>query len=275
MISNYHTHTWRCNHATGTEREYIETAKRNGLKRLGFSDHTPYLFTPPYYSRFRMKPELTGDYYRTVGELREEYGRDPEAPQIFIGFEMEYYPEFFRQTLDFLAESTVKLSSGAEAGLQYLVLGQHFTNSEYNGKYSGSATDDETVLADYVESSVKAMETGLFSFFAHPDLIQYVGPERTYEKHIRQLLAAAQELDVPLEINLLGMHEGRHYPSELFWSLAAETKCRMILQNDAHEAWMVGDPGLVSRGEAFAKRLGIKLTEDIELIDPLRQGGWK
>ena len=31
MKSNYHTHTWRCNHARGTEREYIETAKKNGI----------------------------------------------------------------------------------------------------------------------------------------------------------------------------------------------------------------------------------------------------
>ncbi len=265
MKSNYHTHTWRCNHARGTERDYIETAKKNGLKRLGFSDHTPYLFTPPYYSGFRMKPELIGDYYKTLGELREEYSKDPEAPHIFIGFEMEYYPEFFKKTLDFLVGSRIRLASGAEAGLQYLILGQHFTKSEYNGKYSGSATDDESVLAGYAENAVKAMETGLFSLFAHPDLIQYTGPEKIYEKHIRQILAAAEELDVPLEINLLGMHEGRHYPSEQFWSLAAETKCRIILQNDAHDAWMVGDPGLAAEGEAFAKKLGLNLTDEIEL----------
>mgnify|MGYP002536991270 CR=1 FL=1 len=26
MIANYHTHTWRCMHASGTEREYVEKA---------------------------------------------------------------------------------------------------------------------------------------------------------------------------------------------------------------------------------------------------------
>lgn len=41
MIANYHTHTWRCNHAVGTEREYVERAIEGGLKILGFSDHTP------------------------------------------------------------------------------------------------------------------------------------------------------------------------------------------------------------------------------------------
>ena len=34
MIANYHTHTWRCRHADGTEREYVEKAINAGLKIL-------------------------------------------------------------------------------------------------------------------------------------------------------------------------------------------------------------------------------------------------
>ena len=42
MISaNYHTHTIRCKHAVGEEREYIEAAISEDFKILGFSDHTP------------------------------------------------------------------------------------------------------------------------------------------------------------------------------------------------------------------------------------------
>ena len=44
MIANYHTHTWRCRYANGTEREYVERAIEGGLKILGFSDHSPYPF---------------------------------------------------------------------------------------------------------------------------------------------------------------------------------------------------------------------------------------
>ena len=42
MLANYHTHTVRCKHAVGSEREYIEAAIANGFKILGFSDHTPW-----------------------------------------------------------------------------------------------------------------------------------------------------------------------------------------------------------------------------------------
>ena len=44
MRANYHAHTWRCSHAKGTERDYVEAALDRGLEILGFSDHTPYPF---------------------------------------------------------------------------------------------------------------------------------------------------------------------------------------------------------------------------------------
>ena len=61
MRFNYHTHTTRCQHAKGTEREYVEAAIRGGYKILGFSDHTPYPFDNGYESRIRMKMEEDPD----------------------------------------------------------------------------------------------------------------------------------------------------------------------------------------------------------------------
>ena len=53
MIANYHTHTIRCNHAKGTEREYIEQAIKEGFKILGFSDHVPQPYPDDFYSWIR------------------------------------------------------------------------------------------------------------------------------------------------------------------------------------------------------------------------------
>ena len=55
MIANYHTHTIRCNHAKGTEREYIEQAIKEGFKILGFSDHVPQPYPEDFYSWLRMR----------------------------------------------------------------------------------------------------------------------------------------------------------------------------------------------------------------------------
>ena len=58
MRYNLHTHTKRCNHAQGEDREYVEAAIKAGIKTLGFSDHCPQFFPgTDYYSNFRMRPE--------------------------------------------------------------------------------------------------------------------------------------------------------------------------------------------------------------------------
>ena len=48
--NNYHTHTTRCKHASGEDREYVEKAIESGLKILGFSDHCPWVFEDGYVS---------------------------------------------------------------------------------------------------------------------------------------------------------------------------------------------------------------------------------
>ena len=72
MKANYHTHTPRCNHATGSEREYIEQGLKRKLEILGFADHSPQVFDD-YVSGFRMRPEQLEDYVMTLRQLREEY----------------------------------------------------------------------------------------------------------------------------------------------------------------------------------------------------------
>ena len=40
-LVNYHTHTFLCEHATGTIDDYIASAIDTGIEELGFSDHSP------------------------------------------------------------------------------------------------------------------------------------------------------------------------------------------------------------------------------------------
>ena len=89
MIANYHTHTARCLHAAGAEREYVERALQGGCRVLGFSDHTPYPFPAPYVSGFRMRMDQLEGYVRTVLDLRAAYRGEIE---IRLGLEVEYYP---------------------------------------------------------------------------------------------------------------------------------------------------------------------------------------
>ena len=87
MIANYHTHTPRCHHAVGQEREYVENAIKAGLKKFGFADHSPMVFDGDYYSGHRMRPAEIAEYVNTILRLREEYKKDIE---LFIGLCDEY-----------------------------------------------------------------------------------------------------------------------------------------------------------------------------------------
>lgn len=113
MIANYHTHTWRCRHADGTEREYVERAIEGGLKILGFSDHSPYPFPEGYDSGMRMRLDQVEGYVDTVLALKKEYDKDIE---IHLGLETEYFPRFWDQLIDFcriIRLSTLCLASTA------------------------------------------------------------------------------------------------------------------------------------------------------------------
>ena len=251
MIANYHTHTTRCHHAEGSEAEYIESAIQNGLKILGFADHTPYDIPKP--RPFRMMPAELPDYTGTIRTLAERY-RD--QIDIFIGMEVEYYPNLFPAHLVLLRRN----------GIQYMILGQHFLGDEIGEPYCAIKTEDEQTLVRYVEQSAEAMRTGLFTYFAHPDLIHFIGNDTIYKRQMRNLCEVAKETGTPLEINLLGIRTNRHYPDERFWAIAGEVGNTVLLGCDAHK------PEDVCGGDAEREALGLVEKYSLRLLEtvPLR-----
>lgn len=253
MIANYHTHTPRCNHAVGTEEEYVLAAIQRGMHILGFADHSPCCgFPDGYYSGFRMKPDETPGYASAILDLRERYH---SQIQLYPGVEMEYYPAYFHETLSMLRDS----------GVEYLILGQHFINNEIGEKYNGQPTDDEERLRQYCRQVMDGMNTGLFSYVAHPDVFNFTGAPAVYQKHFRELCREARSCGLPLEINLLGLGENRHYPNTLFWQVAAEEGCNAVLGCDAHKPEALLDVATADRAYAMAKQLGLTVVDTVPL----------
>lgn len=222
MDYNYHTHTFRCSHADGTEREYIETALKNGIRKMGFSDHIAFAFPDGHESHYRVPVKDVGEYFSTLRALREEYrGRI----DIRIGFETEYYPKYF----------DVMLKNAAEWGAEYLILGQHFIGNEYpDGSHCVKPHDNPDDLREYTDCVTAAMETGVITYVAHPDLFKFTGDDRLYESEMRRICRTSIKTDTPLEINFLGIREQRHYPSERFWRIAGEEQSPVTFGFDAH-----------------------------------------
>lgn len=222
MDYNYHTHTSRCGHATGSDEEYVKRAIEAEIKHLGFSDHIPFIFPDGHEDNWRVPLNMADDYVKSVSELREKYS---DKVKISIGFEMEYYKEYFEEMLDIARKYKA----------DYLILGQHFIKNQHpSGVGSVGPTDSEEHLACYVDEVIEGMKTGVFSYVAHPDLVCFTGDDEVYYKHITRLCFAAKKLDIPLEINLLGIRNKKHYPTEKFWQIVGETGAPVTMGFDCH-----------------------------------------
>ena len=224
MDYNFHVHTWRCSHATGTEEEYLVRAMENGIRYVGFSDHIPFRCPDGYESiSVRVPVDQAEDYCRDLRRLREKYEGKIE---LYIGFESEYFPEQFESML----------ADARGWGAEYLILGQHYTRPEHpGGKHSFTPTDDEAVLRAYAESLIAAMKTGVFTYIAHPDAIRFMGDTAVYQDIMREVCAASRLYNVPLEVNFYGIRDHRHYPAERFWKIAGEERSPVTFGFDSHD----------------------------------------
>ena len=252
MIANYHTHTPRCHHAFGQEREYVERAINAGLKKFGFADHSPMVFEGDYYSGHRMRPAEIEGYVNTILQLREEYKKDIE---LYIGFEVEYYPKFFNQFLDLIAPFPI----------DYLILGQHFLDNEMDAHHSYHPTDSLPLLNQYVDQALEGLSTGCFTYLAHPDMFNFTGSDEAYYAPMKRLCEGAKKLNVPLELNMLGVWEKRIYPCERFYKIAAEVGNEVILGIDAHQPDRILEEHVLCDALALANKCGVKLIDDVPL----------
>lgn len=251
ILANYHTHTYRCGHASGSDREYVEEAIKAGIKILGFADHSPMPYKNGLSSGMRMTLEQTEGYFRSITDLAREYERDIK---IYAGVEAEYFPEYFDSLMDFLSDYP----------LDYMICGQHFIDREHDSYYMGSRFDKEWVLERYVENVCSAIRSGKFLYIAHPDLPQFTGDEEIYNKHMENLCRVALEHDVPLEINVLGYTKNPErppYPTERFFKIASRVGNRIVMGIDAHHPKAFHDIRSQEILFDFAHSLNIRIDE--------------
>ena len=255
MDYNYHTHTFRSHHATGTDEEYIKTAISGGIKYMGFSDHSPFKCEDGYESLHKVYVADANEYTDTISKLREKYKNEID---IKIGFEMEYYPDHFDGML-----KTIK-----EYGAEYLILGQHFLSNEHDEPriVSTTPTDIAEHLEKYVKLVIEAMETKVFSYVAHPDIFNFIGDTAVYTKEMRKLCIASRELNIPLEINFLGIRDKRHYPIDSFWKIAGEENSPVTFGFDAHTAESAYDGVSLKIAESIVKKHNLNYIGKPDII---------
>ncbi len=251
MLCNYHTHTKRCRHAQGTDREYVENAIKLGLKTLGFSDHAPYLFDGNYYSHYRMFIDEAGEYKNSVMALKREYKNDID---IKFGFELEYYKNTHAREMEFLRKFEP----------EYILLGQHFVGGEPQGDYVGYHQEDDSFLISYVSECIEALKTGDFTYLAHPDIGGYEYSEKTVELEYTRLLQFCKDNDFPIEINVLGIAANRWYSKRKIFTLAEKIGTKVIIGLDAHTPKAISQKW-VDMANDLVKGLNLNLIDKLDI----------
>lgn len=259
-ISNFHTHTYLCKHAVGHPSDYYKQALKEGCTALGFTDHCPFPNElSADWQEIRMTPEEAYGYASEVRALQEG-----SAFPVYLGFECEW-DETFRNWY----EDGLKGTYGAD----YLILGPHWVTNGDRHDYI-PYEEDKSVLFKYTDQTIEGMRSGLFAFLAHPDLCMGHGRrwDSDVESCMKAIIAAAKDLNLPLEVNGLGMHKEKwqtekglrySYPVDEFWTLAAEAGVRVVCNADAHDPLTVISQAQDAR--EYAAKFGITPIENVLL----------
>lgn len=232
LISNYHTHSYRCGHAEKcSDEEYVLAALKHGYTNLGFSDHAP--FKDVHDPKLRMDFEPTfKEYVESINILKEKY---KNKINIYLGLEIEYFADhddYYKELLNFYH-------------LDYLIVGQHLTYKDNVRVPYFKGDDDIQGFINYKNDLIKAMRTGYFKYVCHPDLffnrVSNITPE--IDKIIEEICFEAKNLNLPLEINLHGELNNKllpkengclHYPSLYFFKKASAIGNKFVFGIDAH-----------------------------------------
>lgn len=257
--TNYHTHTFRCHHAAGSDEEYVLEAIENGYKVLGFSDHACWEYNSRFVSKIRMNVEEFEEYKRSVLYLKEKY---KDKITILLGMEAEYYPMYQDWLLDFCIDQQI----------DYLILGNHFYLSDEYGIYFGHMPP--RYIENYFETCIAGLKTGMYAYLAHPELImrnEYIEWCDTIEEGFKEVCIECAKLHIPLEYNVLGMQANKkygieQYPHHKFWELAADCGCQAIIGMDAHNPKDL-DKDLYDEAAQYLSSIGIDIVETIDPIN--------
>jgi histidinol-phosphatase (PHP family) len=225
-----HTHSFYCGHAVGQLSEYCDAAIESNIEVLGFSEHCPV--KENRWQKSRMDYEMMENYLEDVKRQKDNY----ENLNILSGFECDYFKEY----KNYLSELKERVD--------YLITGVHYlqTPTEKDFPLHHYIMGKKELFA-YSKQYIDSIESGLFSFAAHPDLfaIQYHHFDKEAEAVSKDIIECAISYDIPLEVNGNGLLKDKilvdgslrvPYPIKEFWNIAQNyPELKVIGSPDAHD----------------------------------------
>lgn len=233
LLQDLHTHTTYCD-GKHTPEEMIEAAIAKGLRRIGFSGHSP----SPRGEDYAMKLDEIADYIAEVRALAKQYeGRI----EVLCGIEQDVYSPPVPEGLDYVIGS-----------VHYIRVKDGYITVDY------SAEELRRGCLTYFDGDPYAMCEAFFAAYGqlaemkpdivgHIDLItKFIEQDALFDpNHPRYLAAAFGAVDALIptgayfEINTGALSRGYRtspYPAEPILSYIRERGGKVLLTGDTHRA---------------------------------------
>ncbi|PWI47150.1 hypothetical protein CEE45_13115 [Candidatus Heimdallarchaeota archaeon B3_Heim] len=267
LPGDYHTHSFRCNHADGHLMEYIRVAISLGLPEIGLSGHFPMCLLPPQFHRYAMDISELPNYLSTAKELQENF---KSKIQTMVAFEVDFHKPIFSQYKQALKPylSDLDYLIGSIHGLKWkdhiIPIDSSFTlPDELSRKNNGK----DTLQLSYYSDLLELVRSNFYDILGHFDVIKKLGfttdnEERIWESILR-VLDALETSNMAVEINTSGLRKSEKelYPNKRIIKELIERKIPLVIGSDAHRPADVGyafEPTV-----HFLKKNGLKSVSKI------------
>lgn len=235
-VPDYHMHTPRCNHATGTVAEYAQAAVDAGLREIGMSDHSPMPggFDKPW----RMDRSELQHYLQEVEQARELFA---DRLTIRIGLEADFHPGSEAYVQDLIAAYDWDYIIGSV----HYIGDWGFDNPDCLAAWDNCNIEDAYLA--YFDLVARSAATGMFDIIGHPDLIKKFGHRAPSDSQAviaaeETMLQAVLQSGAALEISSAGLRKpvAEIYPHTRIVQRAAALGIPFAYGSDAHAPAEVG-----------------------------------
>ncbi|MDQ6976454.1 MAG: histidinol-phosphatase HisJ family protein [Mariprofundaceae bacterium] len=235
-VPDYHMHTPRCNHASGTIMEYAEAALRCGLHEIGISDHCP--MPHGFDAEWRMEADELDGYLEEV--QRVQAAMQPQGLIVRCGLEADFHPS----ATDYIQSLLTYHNWDYVIGSVHFIDDWGFDNPDEQTAWERWGINE--AWCAYFDAVAASANAGLFDIIGHPDLLKKYGHKQPNHAMVHvaenRMLAAVKLANIALEISAAGLRKpiAEIYPRSSMVVKAAKLGIPFAYGSDAHAPQDVG-----------------------------------
>lgn len=252
MLTDYHTHTERGPYTVEWLEQFLHMAKQRGIAEYGVSEHA---------YRFKQAERLLDNPWtraRRTEDLDEYFAMIERARQaghaVKFGIELDYVPGSEKELARFIQAYPFDYVIGSvhwlgDFGFDLVEMKEQWLQRDLEATYS-----------EYFSILTQMVESDLFDFVGHPDVIKVFGFEpanatflQTWYERMAKVFA---QHDSVIEISTAGLRKPvqKMYPAPDFLLACKAQGVPIVINSDAHRPEDVGAD--YDEAIAFAKAAG-------------------